>query len=333
MTIKWRNSEMTCRFADIRRFMEFGALVYAQNSGRREAATEVLDTLRAYMNAMPEKKLQTLGYHLSSGVWKPTAESRHQPRVTLALEFAVRNVLQLADVFAVRLGRGIARFPECSEAGHCMIMWWQRDMENASTHYLDGAPNISTCELVGAEWPNMRYLQVLMSDPDDLIPPLTQLAQHGALHDHGSESSGSRTPASSAQGGPSDAGRLSTIPEGAESEETWATMAPNRAVDALGRDSEDLEHGQVEGPTEEELEAIMTELAQESYVSVSDMHEAPVGLSGYFPPDVGAKCAHWPCPWPPPTLHFEARGAETHGVYLNGEQDRDGNTYVEYAVS
>ena len=93
VTLKWRNETLVCKFGDVRRFIDFGALVFATGQLHSEPVQEVLDTLTAYMAALPKKRYVTLGYHVHNGVWLPTAETRKRPKVAFAMDYAVRNIL------------------------------------------------------------------------------------------------------------------------------------------------------------------------------------------------------------------------------------------------
>ena len=91
VTIRWNREELVCRYADVRRFIDFPALAYMAGSPGRGAASEVLSVIHTYLNTLAERKIQVLGYLLTTGTWRPTAETRKQPRVTAAVEIMIRN--------------------------------------------------------------------------------------------------------------------------------------------------------------------------------------------------------------------------------------------------
>ena len=48
----------------------------------------------------------------------------------MALEFVVRNVLNLVDAYSVRIGRSVVRLTQQGEAEYAMILWWKRHPED-----------------------------------------------------------------------------------------------------------------------------------------------------------------------------------------------------------
>ena len=85
----------------------------------------------------------------------------------LAIEHVVRQVLQIPDAAAVRIGRGIARLPADSVAQATTIWWWQKDFDTAHISEIQGCPSISTSSLVGEGWSSTKFLQVLHSDAEE----------------------------------------------------------------------------------------------------------------------------------------------------------------------
>ena len=123
---------MACRYADVRRFIDFGALVFLARPGGRDPASQVLRTIQDFLKVLPNRRLCTLGYAYQNGMWAPTTESKQHAQAVLALDYALRNIFQLPDTFAVRLGRGLSRFPAFADADHSVVIWWQRDIGNAN---------------------------------------------------------------------------------------------------------------------------------------------------------------------------------------------------------
>ena len=126
-------------------------------------------------------------------------------------------------------------------------------------HEFEGAPTLNTVALAGPEWPNISYIQLLLTSPHSGAPPLTQLAQPGILQDHGSDDGHSAASSGRADGSArtdgDDPARLSTIPEGSE-----ASGPPD--LHACARVVDEATEGIPEGPSEAELAALMSELAQ-----------------------------------------------------------------------
>ena len=122
LTIKWRGEDITCRFGDVRRFIDFGALVFATGNFDSNPVQEVLETLTTYLSSLPDRRLVTLGYYIHNGCWHPTAETRKRPKVTFAMDYAVRNILCLHEVYAARVGHGVSRFPADETAHRSLVV-------------------------------------------------------------------------------------------------------------------------------------------------------------------------------------------------------------------
>ena len=318
VVIRWENKDMSMRFADIRRFMDFGALVYHTGPCRRDAANEVLETLQAYMERLQDRHFVTLGYQRQGGEWHSTTESRNQPRVNLALDYALTNVLQLTDVYAVRLGRGVARFPTCEQATHSIIVWWATNPHDMFVHEYEGAPAVHTAELAGELWPKNMYLQILMSNERDDTPTFEDLAHPGhSTSSRGSE--GGYDDGSRSSNDPIQGSRLSTISEGEERGSAWLTHDFVHVHECCNSDTAD----QVHILSEEELAPHIEELASTPHEPIMDER-----------PDWNDPIAYWQestteIPMPEPTHHFMARDADPEGVFGIPEVDTEGNQYVE----
>ena len=146
----------------------------------------------------------------------------------------------------------------CRDASQCVILGWQRHIDEASVHYFEGAPSISTNECVGSVWPKLFFLQLLMADLEEDIPRLDSLATAGSSDETGSETgpgTGTAGPPDVVQGveiNRLDPEGLPPIPEGNESEGSLL-VHPARSHDVS---SEDVPAG----PTEDELALLMEEL-------------------------------------------------------------------------
>ena len=197
-------------------------------------------------------------------------------------------------------------------------------MSNAHTHYFDEAPGISTKELAGENWPNQWYIQALMSSQDEHIPFMSQLMEppdsdsdyDGGNHQYEEDAGRNISPQPT-----SDAGRLSTIPEAHESEESALTLhtfhsEPTMTVNA---DASEIP----EGPSEADIDQLIKELEAESHTW--PVTETPCHL-GYQACDPSARDSGNDVP---ESWHFLAQDANPEGLYQQAETDAEGNTYVE----
>jgi len=211
--LEWQGKDLVCKYADVRRFLDFAGLVFL--SQHSMAAMEmgpkaqVLEILESHFRQLGNQYLETLGYWIRDGQWHPTAATTKHKRVALAADYALRNLFQIDRAFAVRLGRGIRRFPACDHASETVVICWKNFPNDYTVHAFDGAPGLASVELVGTEWEKFWYLQVLISLNDDqLLSNLAEPPDHG----HGSEPSEAEADASG-RTDITDPDRLSTIQE------------------------------------------------------------------------------------------------------------------------
>ena len=76
---------------------------------------------------MPPRKYITIGMVHDGHHWRPTAETSKDRQLALAVELITRTIYQVVGTIAVRLGRGIPRFPACQQADSSLIVCWLRD--------------------------------------------------------------------------------------------------------------------------------------------------------------------------------------------------------------
>ena len=143
------------------------------------------EVVERYVDSLPARKFGTCGFVKSKGRWVVTADSRKHRRVSLALEFIVRNLLVLTDVFSVIVGKGLSQIPERQDADYSMLLCWETHPEGASHHWLAGAPALSTPELIGSRWGHSKYMQTLHITDADC--DFSQLAQPETLLDEQAE--------------------------------------------------------------------------------------------------------------------------------------------------
>ena len=141
--------------------MDFNGLVYGMTSSPGNPITTATIVINDYLNTLAPRRVSTLGLVRTAEGWQPTAAARQHPRVILAIDYILRNLLNITEVMAVKMGRGVARFPAVPAVASSVLVWWNMSIEDLSTSVFDGAPNVSTALIVGEDWPNQRYLQAL----------------------------------------------------------------------------------------------------------------------------------------------------------------------------
>ena len=182
VVLKWRSEEVRCRYPDVRRFMDFPALVFGATTSPGSPQHEAWHVLTDYVARLPARRYETLGYAQSGGVWRPTAASKQNARAALAASSIVRNVLCAPGAFAIRIGRGVARFPAHAGATCCIVFWWQEGRQDLGQCTIpDQVPAAETKELVGDKWPNTLFLQVLQNHAGDI--DMTHLMEPEELPD------------------------------------------------------------------------------------------------------------------------------------------------------
>ena len=167
VVVQWRGEEVRCRYPDVRRFIEFPALVFGALSTPGAPQHEAWQVLTDYIARMPDRRYETLGYAYSGGVWRPTVASKQNARAALAASFIVRNILCTPGAFAIRIGRNVSRFPAHAGATSCVLFWWQHGRQDMGQCTIpDLVPSVETKELVGDKWPNTFFLQVLLNSDE-----------------------------------------------------------------------------------------------------------------------------------------------------------------------
>ena len=159
MILKWRGEELLVKYGDVRRFMDFSAFVFGLVDKSSLPHGQAWSIIQARFEAQAPRHFTTFGFNLKAGEWHTTADSKKYPRVALALEFFVRNVWNLKDVFAVRIDKALSKLPPQQAADYTMVLRWKRHPEGASQHEIAGALGLSTAELAGMEWELMIYVQ------------------------------------------------------------------------------------------------------------------------------------------------------------------------------
>ena len=165
--IKHKGQEMLVRYADVRRWIEFASLTLGYTTTPGSAASNVILVIERFLDRLPVKTLVTFGYVRQDGKWLLTAETRKSKQVAHALDYITRNILCQANVFAFRLGRGIAKFPHCPSASTTKLFWWKDDFDDFSSFASASDAQVNTSMVVGETWPTQRYMQMLITDDAD----------------------------------------------------------------------------------------------------------------------------------------------------------------------
>lgn len=137
----WQNEELAVKYSDARRFMDFVGLLSAMHVAH--PAGNTANMVQRCLASLPADLLVTAGHVKQSGCWAASSEAQGHRQITLAIDFATRNLFQVAGVFAVRLGRGGRRLPACREAEHSeVVVCWKATMDESTIHQLTGAPSV-----------------------------------------------------------------------------------------------------------------------------------------------------------------------------------------------
>jgi hypothetical protein len=198
--LHWLGKEILCEYAQVRRFMDFTGLVYI--SRRSDSSlTQALQAIKDYAVTLGDGKMATIGY-VSKQV---TKETKQKPQVMHAVDFLAENLFRVEHAYAARIGKGLKRLPQDLQATNSIVITWEHDPSENTVHELEGAPNITTNELVGSEWQKYTYMQLLLATkPSHTLKELVEKESQ----EYGSEQS----PRPALSRNPDDE-RLSTIPE------------------------------------------------------------------------------------------------------------------------
>ena len=204
---KHNHGEIWVRYPDARRSLEFMTFTYLTTEDAYTAVGQATATMTRLIRAMHNNTITTIGYVKPKMVWTRTTATTTQRALTLAIQHVVNNILHYPTTFAVRAGRGISRFPVCSEADFTVLVYWDKTFDNCQIFEADNGHQIVVKTLVGECWSNYLYLQLLCSreaEPeftlkDSIVPDETEEATSDA--------------ATASESPPQDPERLSTIAE------------------------------------------------------------------------------------------------------------------------
>lgn len=307
--ITWMGRDLLCRYADIRRFMDFTGLVYGVVTDPSAACHEPWKLVVQHIEQMKTGSQLRLGISdFSDGTQGPSATSSRLRALTLAMEHVVRNVFRLRNIIAVRIGKGVHKFKRSAGTAGCMLIWWRRSPLHTKKIELEDTTEIDTAQLLGEDYPNNHFIQALYA-PEDSKRLMTDLLGADELQPferyEPSPHASSRADSSAGPGSP-EGDRLSTIPEGTDED-----RASGAEIDAVWWAS-----------LEQDQKDVMTEVFAAQYCERGEMHEHQ----------------HLPCAPPPlqgapmeviPNYHYLASGALELPLSEAVERDEAGNGYVE----
>ena len=111
VVLKTDKGEVTCRFGDVRRFLDFFTLAYGAVDTPGTGSNAVVKIIEQHISQMEPHRFQLIGFTKDSQKWNATTETRKNAKLALALEHFVSNVVHYEFVVSVRLGKGVAKFP------------------------------------------------------------------------------------------------------------------------------------------------------------------------------------------------------------------------------
>jgi hypothetical protein len=106
--LDWMNTKILRQYKDVRRFMDFSALVLYGALGCAYPAMNALNYVAAYVSQLPQGQLCEIGYIRSDNELRLTKHSTTQ--LVSAMHFVGDAILQLCNVQTVRAAHGVRYF-------------------------------------------------------------------------------------------------------------------------------------------------------------------------------------------------------------------------------
>ena len=148
--------------------MDFVNLVYNTTTNVYTTTGQAVTTMVNRMKVLEPGKFITIGFLKTSTTWTRTQATSAHRALALAAEHVARNVLGYPNTFAIRMGRGISRFPSTSEADYTVLIYWNRSFDNFQVYETDDNGQITTKSIVGDAYESQLYLQLLCSRDSEL---------------------------------------------------------------------------------------------------------------------------------------------------------------------
>ena len=135
--------------------------IFAIEHGMNNEAMPIL--LAFIERCQAGKPPETFGYATPKNEAQPlrklTSASTRSPKVFLALQYIIRNIFRIDDVFAVRLGKSVARTRSCSYADRSVLIYYVSETDPKFTYYETEDTAIDISYVTGE--PKARMMQCL----------------------------------------------------------------------------------------------------------------------------------------------------------------------------
>ena len=192
--IQWKGQRLVRRIGDVRRFIDFSALVFGVLQSTESSVSKVFTVVQRQVESMRPQHYLRIGFIQDSGTWTPTQVVQQHKDVALALQVLISNVLHVKGVVSTRIGRPIKRFPEAKGYVVTTTIWWRRSLETCCVVERSHTGAVYTPECVGEDWQDPTYLQLLLQpnvslDLNSLLDP----DLYGPTSDIASATSSGRT--------------------------------------------------------------------------------------------------------------------------------------------
>ena len=228
---------LTCRLQDIRRCLAYMIDIESSISSPAGQAQHVLQDFVDNMKSGPEGTM-LLGNILSQGGWRMTKITERHQVVYQAAVIVAEMALQVQNVAAVRIGKGVRTLSKKSEyAGSTTIFWTAagtRSLEfiNSEDTY------VSFVAMIGQNWTNVRFVQYLtLTAEDDFQNSTKDEVSVSDASPTSNQATGPSTHDNASVGGP-----LSTIPEGSNEDDAHVTVQDLEEAFGIPADHPETNH-------------------------------------------------------------------------------------------
>ena len=125
---RWKAQDMSRRYAEVCRFMDFSGLVYGYLAMPNTTAGGAARCLTLNLAKMRPNAPITVGL-VFSDTWKTmkTKVESHKD-IAYAVDFLANNVFHATSVVAARLGRAVSSFKTSRGATASKLLWWTRSL-------------------------------------------------------------------------------------------------------------------------------------------------------------------------------------------------------------
>ena len=142
---------MSRRYAEVRRFMDFSALVFGYLATLTTSAGGAAKCIPTALSHMRDDVTVTVGLVLERN-WQPMESLSKNRAVTYAVEFLVKNVFHATGVVAAKIGKAVRTFKAYNGATASKLLWWKgTDFDQLETADMESATGYHTKNVVGEE--------------------------------------------------------------------------------------------------------------------------------------------------------------------------------------